>query len=209
MELLKTLGFKDVDIHIFFSSCSELKKKKIPTSSLCMLLLEFLYGQADLLDNTPSFPQAFFVFLLSFLFSFPWLGMLKWPVFQPITSLLCLRTQKSAVEDLCGAFQATHEVIPLKTLQIDCFGWMFLFTFVVFLHQTFNFVFKLFILFKKNYLCVVSCSPARLRVLFWTLRHVDDESTSLELITGPWFCSPVGVIFLYLWSLKPLAHVTT
>lgn len=75
-----------------------------------------------------------------------------------------------------------------------------LFAFVVFLHQTFNFVFILFTL--KMYLCVVSGSPARLRVLFWTLCHADYESTSLELITGPLFCSPVGVIFLYLWYLK-------
>lgn len=56
---------------------------------------------------------------------------------------------------------------------------------------------------------MVSYSPARLRVLLWTLCHVDDESTSLELIPGPWFCSPAGVIVLSLWCLKPHTPVTT
>lgn len=87
-----SLGFKDGDIYFFFSRCSELKKKKRFLHILSMLLLEFLYGHADSLDNTPSFPQAL----------------------QSISSVLCLRTQKSAAEDLGGAFQATHQAIRLQ-----------------------------------------------------------------------------------------------
>lgn len=50
-----------------------------------------------------------------------------------------------------------------KTLRIDCVGWMLLFTFVVFLHQTSNFVFKPFTLsFFKLSMCRV-LQPSKIK----------------------------------------------
>lgn len=67
-----SLGFKDVDIYLFFPpDVQNLKKKMIPTSSLRLLLLEFLYGHADSLDNTPTFPWDCLSFCPPFSSRFP------------------------------------------------------------------------------------------------------------------------------------------
>lgn len=122
-----SLGFKDVDIYFFFSRCSELKKKKDSyIFSLC-----FFWNSCMDMQIRLTMPHHF--------------HRLSSP--SPLCS--AWEHRSLLLKIWAELFRPPVRRFGCKTLRIDCFGWLFLFTFVGLLHQTFNFVFKLFTFFLK------------------------------------------------------------